>query len=226
VLAVRSTPLAIRRRAVIASPVLAGIFLILGALFDPAAGQDGRDLYERYAAEPERVQWKSVSYHFAYLLWAPVVFSLVGLVRGRGGWLANVAGLLGILGLTTLPGLLFIDYYDSTIGSELGVDAVVRVNDAIESGFGPGVAVITIPAVAGFALSLPLSLVAAWRARLLPLWPAAAVVVGLVGWTVSGVTLWGAVVFALMLAGVSFALSLIDERTWDIGRPARATHSV
>ena len=222
----RSSPLAVRRLVVIACPLLAGVFLILGALFDPAAGEDGRELYEQYAAEQERVQWKSVTYHFAYLLFAPAVFSLVGLVRGRGGWLANVAGLLGILGLTTLPGLLFIDYYDSAIGSELGVDATERVNDGIESAFGPGIALITIPAIAGFALSLPVALLAAWRARLLPLWPVGLVVAGFVAWAISGVTLWGAIVFAVLLAGVSYALSLIAEPTWDVGRPARATHGV
>jgi hypothetical protein len=220
------SPLGVRRLFVIACPLLAGIFLILGSLFDPAAGESGRELYEQYAAEPERVQWKSVTYHFAYLLFAPVVFSLVGLVRGLGGWLANIAGLLGVLGLTTLPGLLFIDYYDSTIGSELGVDATERVNDAIESGFGPGIAIITVPAIAGFALSLPVALLAAWRARLLPLWPVGMVVAGFFAWTISGVTLWGALAFAVLLGGVSYALSLIDEKTWDVGRPARATHGV
>ena len=217
-----TTALAVRRLAVIVSLVLAGAFLIAGALADPAAGVDGRELYEGYAAEPNRVELKSVSYHYAYLLFAPAVFSLVGLVRGRGAWLANAAGLTAIIGLTTLPGLLVVDYYDSTIGRELGVDATVRVNDAIESEFGVGLALIAIPAIAGFTLSLPLACAAAWRAGLLPWWAPVAVVLGFAAWVASSVTLWGAIVFALLLCLVAVALSRLDLGAWDRGRPAFA----
>ena len=214
-----ATALSVRRWVVIASPVLAGIFLIVGVVADPAPGDEGRDLWEQYAAEPDRLEWKSVGYHFAYLLFAPAVFSLVGLVRGRGAWIANVAGVLGILGLTTLPGLLVIDYYDSAIGRELGVDATVRVNAAIEEGW--GILAIAVPAFVGFILSLPLACVAAWRAGLLPWWAPAAVVVGPAVWIATRVTLPGAIVFALMLCVLAVALSRIGLATWDVGRPAQ-----
>jgi hypothetical protein len=44
------------------------------------------------------------------------------------------------------------------------------VNDRIEEL--PGAVVMFVPGFAGFLLAFPLALLAAWRARLLPLWPA------------------------------------------------------
>jgi hypothetical protein len=47
-------------------------------------------------------------------------------VRGRGAWLANVAALVGFAGLVTLPGLVFVDFYDSAIAQEFGSPARSR----------------------------------------------------------------------------------------------------
>lgn len=35
---------------------------------------------------------------------------MVGLVRRRGAWLANVADILAVIGLSTLPGVLVVDF--------------------------------------------------------------------------------------------------------------------
>jgi hypothetical protein len=69
--------------------------------------------------------------HFAFAFLAVPVIGLV-VVRSRGVWLANVAGLAAILGLTTLPGFLLTDFYDVAIYGELGGDAWQTVNDRIE----------------------------------------------------------------------------------------------
>jgi len=68
----------------------------------------------------------------------------------------------------------------------------------------------------GFLLALPLALLAGWRARLLPLWPAIAVAVGEVcaqavpdGF---GLLLW-----ALALAAVTYVLMGLE---WPLASPA------
>lgn len=42
-------------------------------------------------------------------------FVLIWLARRRGAWLANVAGVFAVLGMTTLPGILLIDFDEVAI---------------------------------------------------------------------------------------------------------------
>ncbi len=102
----RSPALVARRWFLVASPVLAGLFAILGAANDPAVGLDGQRLYELYAANPEPLQWKSLGFHWAYAFWMAPAMLLAPYIRGRGAWIANVAALIGFAGIATLPGLL------------------------------------------------------------------------------------------------------------------------
>jgi hypothetical protein len=128
-------------------------------------------------------------------------------------WLANAAGLAAILGLTTLPGFLLTGFYDVAICGELGGDAWQTVNDRIEEL--PGAIVMFVTGFAGFLLALPLALLAAWRARLLPLWPAVAVAVGEVcAQAVPGG--FGLLLWALALAAVTFALRRLE---WPLAAP-------
>jgi hypothetical protein len=78
-----------RRWFLIVAPVLAGLLAIVGAAADPAPGEQWRQLYDAYAADPDAVQIKSFAYHFAYALWGAAALLLVGLVRRRGSWIAN-----------------------------------------------------------------------------------------------------------------------------------------
>ncbi len=71
-------------------------------------------------------------HHFAYLLWGATALVLVGLVRRRGSWLADVTGVLALLGISTMPGFLIADFYDSAIGREFGVVGALRVRDRTE----------------------------------------------------------------------------------------------
>lgn len=206
--------LAARRWFLIAAPVLAGLLAVGGALADPAVGLDGRELYERYAADPGAVQWKSLSYHFAYALWALVALTLAGLVRRRGSWLANVAGLLAILGISSMPGFLLADFYDSSIGQALGVDAATRVGETMSSMWGLGVLAST--GAVGFLLCLPVAVLAAWRAGLLSWWGAAAPVVGVVaGFLAVGANPAGAALLTAGFTVLSLALTRLDPRAWD-----------
>ena len=44
---------AVRRWLLIASPVLAGLFAVVGAAADPGAGISGREMYELYVENPD-----------------------------------------------------------------------------------------------------------------------------------------------------------------------------
>ena len=204
--AVRERPLglSLRRWFLIAAPILAGLFAVLGAAADPAVGQDGRVLYEKYAANPDPLQWKSFGFHWAYAFWTMAAFVLAAHVRRRGVWLANGALLLAFVGATTLPGLLFVDFYDSAIGQVGGADLTVRVNETMESMW--GVPAIVVPGLVGFIFSLPVAALAAWRAGIVRWWAVAAVVGGIGAFMLSGVAVWGTLVMTLLFA--VFALGL------------------
>jgi hypothetical protein len=142
-------------------------------------------------------------------MWAPIVFALVGLVRGRGAWLANVAAVLATLGATTLPGFLLTDFYDIAIYGELGGDAWQQVTDRIEEL--PGAAVMFITGFLGHMLCLPLVLFAAWRAGLVAVWVpilmSAAVVAAQA--IPNG---FGLLVLAAAMAVLAYVLSQLDWR--------------
>jgi hypothetical protein len=168
-----------RRWVLVVAPTLAGLLAIGGAVADPAVDLDGAGLYELYAANPGPLQWKSVLYHFSYAVWGLAALMLVAAVRRRGSWLANVGGLLAFLGISSLPGFLLADFYDSAIGQVHGVDGALAVEGAMEGMW--GLSVLGLSGIAGFLLCLPVAALAAWRAGLLRWWGAVAPVAGIVG---------------------------------------------
>lgn len=217
---------AARRWFLIAAPVLAGLLAILGAATDPAAGEDGRVLYEAYAADPDRLQFKAFGYHFSYAFWGFAALLVAGLVRRRGSWLANVAGVLVFLGVTTMPGFILADFYDSAIAQVFGADAAVQVNERMEGMW----ALIMLASTGGigFLLALPLAALAAWRAGVLSWWGALAPTAGIIGgFIVVGANVPGAVVLTAGFAVLSVALARVDPQLWEpapaaAGKPALA----
>jgi hypothetical protein len=165
-----------RRAAVIASPVLAAALIVTGFFLDPAIDESGRELAEEYAAHPGREQVSALAFHFAFALLAVPTVALIVAVRERGAWLANVAAVLGVLGLTTLPGFLLTDFYDIAIYGELGGDAWDAVDDRIQEL--PGAAIMFLTGFLGFFFAMPIALLAAWRAGFLPWWPAVLILAG------------------------------------------------
>jgi hypothetical protein len=162
--------LGVRRAAVVVAPLVAALLIVAGFVLDPAIGESGRELAEEYAANPGREQVSALAFHFAFALLAIPAVALIVAVRGRGVWLANLAAFLGFLGLTTLPGFLLTDFYDIAIYGELGGEAWDAVDDRIQEL--PGAVILFLTAFLGFFLALPVALLAAWRAGLLPWWPA------------------------------------------------------
>lgn len=197
--------LSVRRWFLVASPVLAGIFAVVGAWFDPAAGISDRQMYEIYTAEHLPLQLKSLGFHWAYAFWIAPALLIAPYVRGRGAWLANVTAFVGFAGMTTLPGLLFIDWYDSAIGKVYGVDAVVAVNDKMGEVMW-GIPWFTTPGIAGLMLALPLTAITLWRAGLATWWALAAVVAGFLAFMLSNVMWWGAAITTLCFAVFAVAL--------------------
>ncbi len=201
-----TSALAARRAFLVAAPVLAGVFAVIGAYADPAAGVTGTRMFEIYTDQPGPLQFKSLGFHWSYAFWIAPALLAAAYVRGRGAWLANVAAFLGFVGMTTLPGLLFVDWYDSAIGQLYGPEAIVAVNEHMSETMW-GVPVLTVPGMLGFLLALPLAVVALWRAGLVRWWAFAAVVAGYVAFTVSNVTWWGCAITAGCFAVLSVALA-------------------
>lgn len=200
--------LAARRWFVIATPLLAGLFLVVGAVADPAPSLQGRQLTEADAESPDRVQFKSFGYHFAFGFIGAMVFLLAARTRGRGAWLANVAVAMAFLGITTLPGFILADFYDAAIGQAVGLDAYDEINRRMEGMW--ALSALAATGGAGLFLSVPLIAGAVWRAALVPWFAAALPVAGLVAFMVAANQI-GAVVFALFFAGFSVALWRSDR---------------
>jgi hypothetical protein len=204
--AVGSKARAVRRWALILAPALAGLLAIGGALADPAVDLDGRALYELYAANPEPLQWKSVLYHFSYAVWGLAALMLAGVVRRRGSWPANIAGFLAFLGVSSIPGFLIVDFYDSAIGQVHGVQGAVAVEQAMEGMW--GLAVLGLTGMVGFLLCLPVAVLAAWRAGLLRWWGALAPIAGIVaGMIVLGANVPGWIVVTVGFLVLSVGLA-------------------
>ena len=152
------------------------------------------------------------------------MFALVGLVRGRGAWLANVAAILAVLGATTLPGFLLVDFYDIAIVDAAGGETWQEINDRIEEL--PGATVLFITGFLGHFLCLPVALFAAWRGGLLPLWTPIAVSIAAV--LAQAVRPFGSglLILALAMVALSYALWRMDwrprGRATDPGSPASA----
>jgi hypothetical protein len=166
----------VRAGAVVVAPVLAALLIVAGFFLDPAIGESGRKMAAEYAAHPGREQVSALSFHFAFALLAIPAVALIVAVRGRGAWLANVAAFLAFLGMTTLPGFLLGDFYDIAIYGELGGDSWEAVDDRLQEL--PGATVMFLTGYLGFALTLPVALMAAWRAGLLSWWPAPLLLAG------------------------------------------------
>ena len=201
-----SGALAVRRRFLIASPVLAGLLAVLGAYADPGAGISGTEMFKLYAAHPEALQFKSLGLHWSYAFWITPALLAAAYVRGKGAWLANIAAVLGFVGMTTLPGLLFSDWYDSTIGQLYGVDATNAVYEHMSHDMW-GVPAMTVPGMLGFMLALPLATIALWRAGIVRWWAFVAVIGGYAAFMLSNVMWWGCAITTVCFAVFAFALA-------------------
>src|SRR5690349_3053415 len=131
-----SRALTLRRTFLVAAPLLAGAFATVGAVADPAAGTSGDPMLLVYFENAARLQFKSLGYHWSYAFWIVPALLVVPLVKGRGAWLATITGLLGFLGLATMPGLLLVDWFDSAIGATYGLEGHRAVTEHLNQMWG------------------------------------------------------------------------------------------
>lgn len=194
-----------RRVLLIAAPILAGVFAIIGTAADPAAGISGAEMWRLVAENPDPLQWKSFGLHWSYTFWALPALGAWGFIRGRGAWFANVAGFFGIVGVAMLPGMLIVDFYDSAIGQVGGVETVAAVYERFDSMW--AVTAMVLPGNLSLLISLPLAAGAFWRAGLAGWMGFTAVILGSAALWFSGFLWWGAAVFTV--AAIVFSLDLI-----------------
>lgn len=166
---------AVRRWAVIVFAGLSGVLVMVSMLVDPAPAADGAELTAAYAEHATASGWHTNLIHYGFALLAPVVFAMVGMVRARGAWLANVAGLLAVVGLSTLPGLVMLDLTATAAVQVTDVATADAIN--VQLGESPAFLAVAIPAFLAAVAALPVAVVALWRARLVPGWVALAGVV-------------------------------------------------
>jgi hypothetical protein len=164
-----NSALSFRRWAVILAAGLSGVIVLISIVVEPAPdAEGGREILQAYAANDQAQGLHTNLIHYGFALFAPVAYAMVGLVRRRGAWIANLAGLLAVLGLSTLPGLVFLDYYDVAVVHVAGLEAAVNAGDAVEKL--PGFAALSVPAFISSILAVPVATLALWRARLVAWW--------------------------------------------------------
>ena len=196
---------ALRRGFFVASPILAGILLLVATIADPGAGTTGKEMNQYYTDNPGALQWHSLTLHWSYAFWGVTAFMAAAYVRRRGAVLANIGAFLGFLGMTTLPGILAIDWYDSSIGQVYGVDAVASMHEHMEKTLW-ALPFFAAPGIIGLLLCLPVAAAALWRGRVVRWWAFAAALVGTATFIGSGVTLWGVSLTAVLFT--AFAVDL------------------
>jgi len=163
-----NSALSFRRWAVILAAALSGILVLMSMFADPVPDADGRELIQGYAANEGRQGLHTNLIHYGFALFAPVAYAMVGLVRRRGVWIANVAGLLAVLGLSTLPGLVLTDYMLVGVEHVAGLDAASDASAATENL--PGFTALGVPAILASVLAVPVATLALWRAGLVRWW--------------------------------------------------------
>jgi hypothetical protein len=207
-----NSALAFRRWAVILAAGLSGVIVLISIIVDPAPEAEGRELIQAYAANDRAQGLHTNLIHYGFALFAPAAYGMVGLVRRRGAWIANLAGLLAVLGLGTLPGLAIFDYFSVAVVHVAGLEAAVNAENAVEKL--PGYAALTAPALISSFLAVPVATLALWRARLVAWWLPLVAATAFLGPTF----LPGAIIsFSVMAVGmlvVGWALSRIPAVAW------------
>jgi hypothetical protein len=205
--------LSFRRWAVILAAGLSGVIVLISMLVDPAPDAEGRELIQAYAANDRAQGLHTNLIHYGFALFAPVAYAMVGLVRRRGAWIANLAGVLAVLGLSTLPGLVLVDYFSVAVEHVAGLEAAVNAEGAVEKL--PGFAAVTVPAFISAILAVPVATLALWRARLVAWWAPLVAAAAFLGPNIlPGPAI---VAFSVMAAGmlvVGWALWRIPVSVW------------
>jgi hypothetical protein len=183
--------------------LLAGPLILAGLLTSVwESGDSVSAALRAYLVDPARSEVSAVLLHFGYLLLLPTALGLA--MVSHGAPRLRAAGLVAaVLGLSTLPGLLIIDFYDLALVAVLPLEQAARVEEQV--GGYAGTLVIFLPTMFGIASSFVLLAAAAWRAGFAPWWSAVALGTGLLALTLirSGGLPVVTVAAALLLVGLA-----------------------
>jgi hypothetical protein len=204
--ATRSRSATLRRGLFVASPILAGILLLVATIADPGAGKTGEAMNRLYTDHPTALQIHSLTLHWSYAFWGVAAFLAAAYVRNRGSVLADIGAVLGFVAMTTLPGILAVDWYDSSIGQVYGVDAIASLHEHMDKTLW-ALPLFATPGIIGLLLCLPFAAAGLWRAGVVRWWAFAAALVGTATFIGSGVQVWGVAATAVMFTvlGVDLA---------------------
>jgi hypothetical protein len=197
---------ALRRGFFVASPILAGVLLLIATIADPGAGSTGQEMNQAYTDNPGALQWHSLTLHWSYAFWGLTALLAAAYVKGRGAVLANIGAFAGFVAMTTLPGILAVDWYDSSIGQVYGVDAIASLHDHMDKTLW-ALPFFAAPGILGLLLCLPIATAALWRGGVVRWWAFAAALAGTATFIGSGVTVWGVSLTAVLFTvlGVDLA---------------------
>ena len=206
-----------RRRAAALSFFGAASLSLAGILATPWEGGSGTPTYlKSLVNHPRQAIVAAVLLHFGYLLFVPAAFVMARLARRGARKLSSVGISLAVLG-SGLSGLLVTDMYDLSIARHVGTTAGAPISDMSGMPFAPlGFVSIGMLTSFGMILGLVLLAVAMRRARLAPLWPAIAILVGFgIGFGAHGMAR-ATVAFGILFAAIGFlgvkVLRMSNER--------------
>jgi hypothetical protein len=204
-----------RRWGIIVAAGLSGVLALVSMFVDPAPSADGRELIEAYAGSPGRQGLHTNLLHYGFALFAPVAYALVGLVRGRGAWLANLAGVLAIIGLSTLPGLVMVDFATVAMANVTDVDTALAASEEMDkmAAFG----LLVAPAFLASLLALPVAAAAMARAGLFRWWVAVLVTIAFLGVNAIPDAVLGFAVISVAMMAMAYELWRVPAGAW-LGR--------
>ena len=141
----------------------------------------------------------------AAAFWIVPALLVAPLVRSRGAWLATITAFVGFVGVSTMPGLLLSDWFDSAVVAAHGLEGHRAMTGAMDGMW--GIPVFLAPGIVALVLALPLTMVTLWRAGLARWWGLTAAVGAFAAFAVSEATWPGTVLATALLGVVSLALA-------------------
>ncbi len=201
----------IRKATAVALPAAAGLLLVAATATDPGAGADGKEMIRVYAENLGLLQWHMTFLHVSYGLWALVPLALAGLVVTRGRTLMNTAVVLGAIAAISMPGLMISDMFFAGIANHVDVDTADAIGKEIQSQQWALKTYIT-PGILSLFLCLPVGFGALVRAGKARWWSIPMALAVLPAFVITGATLLGSVLSAILLTGLSVVVAKATKR--------------
>jgi hypothetical protein len=201
----------VRRATAIALPAVTGALLVAATATDPGAANDGKEMIRVYAENVDQLQWHMTFLHLSYGLWGLIPLALVGLVKGRGRILMNAAVVLGVLAAINMPSLMISDMFFAGIANHIDVDTADTIGKEIQA---EQWALLTYlpPGIAGMVLALPLAFAGLVRAGRARWWAIVVALLVFPAFVVTGATLLGSVLAAVLFVGLSVIVARATSR--------------